>query len=313
MDIQCGRLFSCLCHIDNATRDGAAVYGGERTQEQQQPFWHTAPALALVLLCIALVGVAYAVAAYTGTASARVAAAVDAGQEEAMNASDEIAATIETKAEAEREKFESRLDATARFLCFNDKKEETLFLKTVRDAGMEDVCNALTRTMPSLLLGAVFLELAMIEGFNSIPGVGVGLTERELGGRPLIMAQMLATLLIFSVGSFTPRKSITVAIFPHFAVGCTFLSLATLFLALATMVRYGSLSQVAPWDGQARMIIAMWLIYFPRAMHLSLASAIAFDLISVVSLEIYLAVMYSTYGYSCGCYHLASNSMPNVS
>ena len=312
-DVGCGNLgmVRCLCQVPNATRDDGAVV--DEKQQQPPPFWHTTPALALVLLCIALVGVAYAVAAYTGAARARVAVAAEAGQEEVVNASDEIAATIETEAEAERKKFESRLDATVRFLCFNDKKEETLFLKTVRDAGMEDVCNALTRTVPSMCLGIVFAELLMIEGLNSIPGVGERLNEKHLGGRPLIMATMLATLLIFSVGFFTPRKSITVAIFPHFAVGCTFLTLATLLLAISVMVRYGTLSEVAPWDGQARMINAMLLIYFPRTMHLSLASAIAVDLISVVSLEISLTVMYSIYGYSCGCYHLASNSLANGS
>lgn len=57
----------------------------------------------------------------------------------------------------------------------------------------------------------------------------------------------------------------------------------------------------------------MTFIFLPRMMHLPLAFATALNAVGVVSLELFLAILYSVYNYSCGCYMLASKQPPQVS
>ena len=124
---------------------------------------------------------------------------------------------------------------------------------------------------------------------------GKPLAERELGSRPLAIAAIFAAILSFCVGFSAPRKSVTAAIFPYFAFGSAILFLVVFFLSTSVMVRYGSLSGVAPWDGSTRLMLAMVIIFLSRMMHLTLAFATSLNALAVLSLELFLAVMYNVY------------------
>ena len=89
-------------------------------------------------------------------------------------------------------------------LCSSPCAVYSLFAKTTMVVGMKGVCATLTRTLPSLMLVGSVGELAIIEFLNLI--VWGKLHVRETGGRPLIIATMIATLLAFCVGFFTPRR-----------------------------------------------------------------------------------------------------------
>ena len=230
----------CVCQVDNATRDGAKVYEIKEQAPEEVPFLGSQLALALVVLSMALVASARAVVAHTGNADARVASAVNSVPEH--HNSGKMATTLKEESEEERKAFAFRLDDTARFLGFRNEEEERLFAKTKRDVGIEDVCVTLTHTLPSLCLYAGVAELVMVEGWNSLPGLGQGVTEREYGGRPQIMTMMAAALLLFSIGFFTPKRSITAELFPYFSFACALLYLITIFLCMWPMIRHGSLS-----------------------------------------------------------------------
>ncbi len=309
-DVGCGlRNRRCACHIENATRDGAVVY---REKEKTTPFSHNPEALALVIITMVVVGIAYCCAAYGKPVSGQVAVAAGGGL--SANKSGEMAVTIENEEEEEQKKFKARLDGKAYFPRFQAKEDEQLFAKTVCDAGMGDIRTFLTQALPFIMLAAAAAMLAITEGYNSIPGLGSrqGLSEKEFGGRPLIIAAMSTTLFSFCVGFVTTKRSVSVALFPYFAFGSAVLFLVSYFLSISVMVRYGSLWNTTPWDGQARMLLAMAIIFIPRMMHLPLSFATLLNIVGVLSLELSLNFMYALYKYECGCYQLALHNMSTV-
>ena len=186
-DIGCDLKRSCLCHVENATRDGATVYvydDNKKKVEEQKPFFHKPESLALVLASLAVLGLNYYAAAYGGTASTRV-------DPQDHTVGMKISETIEHEEEAELEKFKDRLDDTAIVPRFHHKEEEHLFAKTVADAGVKGIQTTLMRTLPAIMLAASTAELALIEGLNSIPGIGEPLSEREFGSRPQVSSTMI--------------------------------------------------------------------------------------------------------------------------
>ena len=179
LDASCGEYRQCICHVENATREGATAVSTKVT-----PFLHQNEGLVLLLLCIAVVGCIYGAIACGGAANAQVAATVVAQQ--SSNVSSNVAATIESKEEEEEKEFKMRLDDKVSFLQFRKKDEEELFAKTRCDVGFKDVRATLMRTLPLMMLAASVLELAVIEGWNSIPGLGEGLSPKHFGSRPLV-------------------------------------------------------------------------------------------------------------------------------
>ena len=123
---------------------------------------------------------------------------------------------------------------------------------------------------------------------------------------------MGATVFSICVGFFTPKRRVTVALFPYFALGCAIIFLISYCISMSVMVRFGSLSKVAPWDGQARLLLAMVLIFLPRMMHLPLAFAMSLNVVSVLSFELLLDFMFNLYSYDCWCYQLASENISTV-
>merc|ERR1711965_201788 len=102
-DKNCGEYKQCICHVENATREGAtAIY------TKVSPFLHQNEGLVLLLLCIAVVGCIYGAIACGGAANAQVAATAVAQQ--SSNVSSNMAATIESEEEQEQKKFKMRLD-----------------------------------------------------------------------------------------------------------------------------------------------------------------------------------------------------------
>ena len=97
--------------------------------------------------------------------------------------------------------------------------------------------------------------------------------------------------------------------FPYFAFGSAVLFIIGFFLSFSFMVRIGSLSRTSPYDGSTQLLLAMILTFLPRMMHLPLGFATALNVVAVLAFELFLAVMYNIYGYSCGCYVLTSNDM----
>ena len=118
--------------------------------------------LSFVVVASARVSVAY---------SNRIGEAVDPvpAKEEGAGGKSAVA-NIKSKANEERERFENRLDAEQSFLTFCDKNEEDLFAQTVCESGIEDLQNALTRTMPAYFIAAGIVELVVTDLIAPIRG-----------------------------------------------------------------------------------------------------------------------------------------------
>ena len=311
VDHDCGaKMGTCVYHVENATRDGATIYVEKKMQKGPgPPFSHKPEALALVIISMVILAFARFAAAEDGSASAKVADASEAGRTE--NA--EVVATIESDEGAEQAKFKRMLDDTTTFPCFRNKEEENLFAVTTCESGVKDVCATLTRTLPSLVLGGSAVCILLFEVIHfTVYRRLTGEFEKEFGSRPFIFATVFASILTFSVGFFAPRRRITAAIFPYFAFGSAILFVIVSFLLTSVLVRYGSLSKMNPWDGQARLIFAMVIIFLPRMTHLTLAFATSLSVLVVLSLELFLQVMYNVYGYNCSCYNIFADSFNNV-
>ena len=124
---------------------------------------------------------------------------------------------------------------------------------------------------------------------------------------------MCTTLSLFLLGYFFARSErITPSLYPYLAFACASAVVASLFLVLAGVVRYGAMSGQSPWDGEARLITALLLFFIPRAWHIPLGLSTVLNVISAAGLEILLANLLSLYGYECSCYALPSKQLITV-
>ena len=261
------------------------------------PFHETVFGLALTVLSLVLVAAARCAAPYLMKSSATASSVGTFNQNASTRAVD-----IESKAEEEERMFLERLDPQAFIVGFLNKEDEELFAKTLREGGIKELRTTLMLIVPfiNLIEGVIGLVL-YAEVFS------YGLLVRVQ-----IAVAMVVALVLYLGGLYFPKKSVSTALYPYVSIAFASLFTATVFIFIWAMVRIGALSGKSPWDGESRLLLAIFLIFVPRMLPMPIGFSTALNIVSAVALELLLYYVYAIYRYTCSCYRVTTNGGRDV-